>query len=158
MSNARSERVVFVSVVGKRGFVSAVRDVDCTLSTVRRVITRLNERLSACLISRNTRHLVLTEAGAAYHTWCQYILRAIGRGCTRSGPRGAGRRAASARPGTFGRKYMGILLLGLMVHSMEMQVERVLTGVQSDPNQNDSNLDFRIEVMVNSNSSRVACT
>jgi len=41
---------------------------------------------------------------------------------------------------------------------MEMQVERTLTGVQSDPNQNDSNLDFRIEVMVNSNSSRVACT
>lgn len=152
MRNTRSEMAVFASVVEKRSLASAAREFGLTPSAVSRIITRLEERLSVRLIQRNTRHLVPTEAGATYHAWCRHILRDIAEAeaaldQARTVPAGWLRLRA---PEVFGRERIGVLLPDLMARYPEMQVELVLTGVLPDPNQDGSDLGFRIGALANS--------
>jgi DNA-binding transcriptional LysR family regulator len=143
---------VFASVVEKRSLASAAREFGLTPSAVSRIITRLEERLSVRLIQRNTRHLVPTEAGATYHAWCRHILRDIAEAeaaldQARTAPVGWLRLRA---PEVFGRERIGTLLPDLMARYPEMRVELVLTGVLPDPNQDGSDLGFRIGALANS--------
>lgn len=152
MRSTRSEMAVFASVVEKRSLASAAREFDLTPSAVSRIITRLEERLAVRLIQRNTRHLVPTEAGATYHAWCRHILRDIAEAeaaldRTRTALAGWLRLRA---PEAFGRERIGTLLPELMARYPEMQVELVLTGVLPDPNQDGSDLGFRIGALANS--------
>jgi DNA-binding transcriptional LysR family regulator len=143
---------VFASVVEKRSLASAAREFGLTPSAVSRIVTRLEERLSVRLIQRNTRHLVPTEAGMTYHAWCRHILRDIAEAeaaldQARTAPAGWLRLRA---PEVFGRERIGTLLPDLMARYPEMQVELVLTSVLPDPNQDGSDLGFRIGALANS--------
>jgi DNA-binding transcriptional LysR family regulator len=95
---------------------------------------------------------VPTEAGATYHAWCRHILRDIAEAeaaldQARTAPAGWLRLRA---PEVFGRERIGTLLPDLMARYPQMQVELVLTGVLPDPNQDGSDLGFRIGALANS--------
>ncbi len=65
--NRTAEMEVFVRVVDAGGFSAAARALHLTPSAVSKLITRLELRLGARLINRNTRRLQLTAEGAAFY-------------------------------------------------------------------------------------------
>lgn len=67
----------FVSVVETEGFASAARKLNVSPSVVSRVVTELEERLGVRLLTRTTRVVRLTDAGATYFEDCRRILAEI---------------------------------------------------------------------------------
>ena len=64
----------FVAVVDTEGFSSAARKLGVSPSVVTRAVTELEERLGTRLLTRTTRFVRLTEAGASYAERCRRIL------------------------------------------------------------------------------------
>ncbi|WP_323048427.1 LysR family transcriptional regulator [Paraburkholderia sp.] len=64
----------FVTVVETEGFASAARKLNVSPSVVSRMVTELEERLGVRLLTRTTRIVRLTEAGATYFEDCRRIL------------------------------------------------------------------------------------
>jgi hypothetical protein len=58
--------LTFVTVVETEGFASAARKLAVSPSVISRVVTELEELLGVRLLTRTTRFMRLTEAGAAY--------------------------------------------------------------------------------------------
>ena len=69
---------VFVAVSETFSFSVTARRLSMTPSTVSRHISDLEERLGALLVSRTTRHLVVTEVGQQFYGRCIHILDEIG--------------------------------------------------------------------------------
>ena len=69
---------VLVMVVETGSFSAASRRLGAPLSTVSRKVSELEARLDARLLTRSTRKLMLTDAGAAYVTACKRILEQVG--------------------------------------------------------------------------------
>lgn len=72
--NRSGEMDVFVRVVERGGFAAAARDLRLTPSAVSKLITRLETRLGARLISRSTRKLLLTPEGQAFYERAVQVL------------------------------------------------------------------------------------
>ena len=76
MSNA--ERLkgidVFVATVAAGSFTAAAERLNLTSSAVGKAVARLEARLGQRLLERSTRHLRLTDAGAAFHQICARVL------------------------------------------------------------------------------------
>ncbi|MCA9660645.1 MAG: LysR family transcriptional regulator [Myxococcales bacterium] len=68
---------VFVRVAECRGFAEAARQLGISRAAVTRAVSALEERLGVRLLSRTTRSVSLTEAGASYFEDCQRILADI---------------------------------------------------------------------------------
>lgn len=73
-SNRAAEMEVFVRVADLGGFTAAAREFNLTPSAVSKLISRLEKRLSARLISRSTRQLQLTPEGEAFYRRAVQIL------------------------------------------------------------------------------------
>lgn len=67
----------FLAVVDTGGFSSAARKLDISPSVVTRAVSDLEERLSTRLLTRTTRFVRVTDAGADYAEKCRRILSAI---------------------------------------------------------------------------------
>ncbi|MFL9919124.1 LysR family transcriptional regulator [Paraburkholderia fungorum] len=67
----------FVTVVETEGFASAARKLNVSPSVVSRMVTELEERLGVRLLTRTTRIVRLTDAGATYFEDCRRILGEI---------------------------------------------------------------------------------
>ena len=65
---------IFVRVAQRRSFVRAAKELGITQSGVSNAILRLEERLGLRLLARTTRHVGLTEDGAAFYERCRHIL------------------------------------------------------------------------------------
>jgi len=68
---------MFVTVVETEGFASAARKLNVSPSVVSRMVTELEERLGVRLLTRTTRIVRLTDAGAIYFEDCRRILGEI---------------------------------------------------------------------------------
>lgn len=68
---------VFVRVAERRSFTQAAEDLLMSRSRVSDTVRWLEERLTAQLLTRTTRHVVLTPEGEAYHRRCVAILADI---------------------------------------------------------------------------------
>jgi len=68
---------VFVKVAECRGFAEASRQLGISRAAVTRAVSALEGRLGVQLLSRTTRSVTLTEAGASYFDDCQRILADI---------------------------------------------------------------------------------
>jgi DNA-binding transcriptional LysR family regulator len=68
---------MFVTVVETEGFASAARKLNVSPSVVSRMVTELEERLGVRLLTRTTRIVRLTDAGATYFEDCRRILGEI---------------------------------------------------------------------------------
>lgn len=67
----------FLRVVEARSFVAAAQSVDLTPSALSRAIASLEHELGFTLLNRSTRHLVLTDEGAAYYDCCRRVLEEL---------------------------------------------------------------------------------
>ena len=65
---------VFVAVVDSGGFASAARKLDLSAPVVTRAVAELEARLGLRLLTRTTRSVRVTEAGARYADDCRRIL------------------------------------------------------------------------------------
>ncbi len=65
---------VFCSVVERRGFAAAARELGLSNAAVSKNIGELEARLGVRLLTRTTRKMSLSEAGAAYYTEAARIL------------------------------------------------------------------------------------
>jgi DNA-binding transcriptional LysR family regulator len=68
---------VFRRVVELEGFTPAARDLDLSTAAVSKQIAALEEHLRGKLLSRTTRRMSLTPAGAAYYERCVRILEEV---------------------------------------------------------------------------------
>jgi len=69
---------VFVAVVDSGGFASAARKLDLSAPVVTRAVAELEARLGVRLLTRTTRTVRVTEAGARYADDCRRILADVG--------------------------------------------------------------------------------
>jgi DNA-binding transcriptional LysR family regulator len=67
----------FVTVVETEGFASAARKLNVSPSVVSRLVTELEARLGVRLLTRTTRIVRLTDAGATYFEECRRLLAEI---------------------------------------------------------------------------------
>jgi len=72
--------VIFVAVADVGGFTAAARRLGLTTAAVSKAITRLEKRLSTRLLTRTTRSVHLTDAGARYYTRCRPALDELAKG------------------------------------------------------------------------------
>ena len=68
---------VFQKVIDEGGFAAAARSLDMSPAGVTRLVTDLEQHLSARLIQRTTRKLALTDAGQAYLLRVRSILQEV---------------------------------------------------------------------------------
>ncbi|MBS0389182.1 MAG: LysR family transcriptional regulator, partial [Proteobacteria bacterium] len=68
---------VFAAVVAAGSFSAAARRLRMPLPTVSRKVADLEAHLRVRLLTRSTRQLVLTEAGADYLAACKRILEEV---------------------------------------------------------------------------------
>lgn len=69
--------LVFVRVVDGRSFSGAARALGTTTSAISKRVARLEERLGTRLLTRTTRHVMLTEAGSVLYERGQRVLAEI---------------------------------------------------------------------------------
>ncbi|MDF3085708.1 LysR family transcriptional regulator [Burkholderia sola] len=67
----------FVTVVETEGFASAARKLNVSPSVISRVMTELEEYLGVRLLTRTTRVVRITDAGASFYEDCRRILADI---------------------------------------------------------------------------------
>jgi DNA-binding transcriptional LysR family regulator len=65
--------LIFAHVVNEQGFSAAARKLGVSRSSVSKAIAKLEHGLGASLLNRSTRHLSLTEVGAAFFDYCTRI-------------------------------------------------------------------------------------
>jgi DNA-binding transcriptional LysR family regulator len=116
--------VMFVNVVETEGFTSAARKLDASTSVVSRLVTELEDRLGVRLLTRTTRVIRLTEAGAAYFDDCRRILNEIEAAelaatGTHTAPRG---QLTVTAPVLFGKMYVAPLVLDYLMHYPDVNV------------------------------------
>lgn len=64
----------FARVVETHSFSEAARSLGMSLPVVSKQVARLEQQLGTRLLNRTTRHLSLSEAGAAFHAHCVQLL------------------------------------------------------------------------------------
>lgn len=99
---------VFVAVVDANGFAGAARKLKVSPPVVTRAINELEEMLGVRLLTRTTRVVRVTEAGARYANDCRRILAELAEADeSATGQHGAPQgRIAITAPGWFGAKFV----------------------------------------------------
>src|SRR5690554_4063464 len=72
-----TDMAVFARVVGNKSFTAAGKELNLSVSTVSKHITRLEAVLSTKLLDRSSRHLNPTESGRVFYEHCVRILAAV---------------------------------------------------------------------------------
>jgi DNA-binding transcriptional LysR family regulator len=119
---------VFRSVAELGGLAAAARQLNLSPVAVTRAVAGLEARLGARLLTRTTRRVRLTEAGARYLADCDRILAEVeeaeaAAAGSHAAPRGTLRVTA---PTQFGRLHIGPALPGFLDRYPEVAVELVL--------------------------------
>jgi DNA-binding transcriptional LysR family regulator len=68
---------VFCRIVELKGFAAAARSLDLSPAMVSKHLMQLERRLGTRLLHRSSRHLSLTESGAAYHSQALPLLEEL---------------------------------------------------------------------------------
>lgn len=99
---------IFVAVVDSNGLAGAARKLEVSPSVVTRAINELEEMLGVRLLTRTTRVVRVTEAGARYADVCRRILAELAEADESArGQHGAPQgRITITAPGWFGAKFL----------------------------------------------------
>ncbi|MBI2380558.1 MAG: LysR family transcriptional regulator [Gammaproteobacteria bacterium] len=69
-----ADMAVYARVVETGGFSAAAATLDLSKAAVSKAVTRLEAHLGVRLLNRTTRRLTPTEAGSAFHAYCQQVM------------------------------------------------------------------------------------
>lgn len=119
-----NELQTFALVAQSRSFTLAAERLKLPKSSVRRAISRLEQRLDVQLIQRTTRSVRLTEAGRLYLTHCERVIEEaeladIAIGAMMATPKGNLRIGA---PVAFARFVLGSLMNEFLLLYPELRV------------------------------------
>jgi DNA-binding transcriptional LysR family regulator len=123
------ELAVFSKVVETKSFSAAARSFDTTTSAVSKRIARLEQRLGVRLLSRTTRRVSLTEAGASLYAHALRILADVAEAedaVARLGGSIRGTLRISA-PTILGEREVASLIPQLLAAHPDLRVEMSLT-------------------------------
>ena len=125
MDRKLEEVEIFVTVVERGTMTAAARQLGVSKSHISRTMSRLEERLGAVLLTRNSRTSALTAVGEAYYERCSEALTLIDHAnravaMERGEPRGMLRLTA---PMSFGVRYIAEALGEFQVQHPELEVE-----------------------------------
>lgn len=115
----------FVAVVDSGGFASAARKLSLSPPVVTRAVAELEERLGLRLLTRTTRFVRVTEAGARYAEDCRRILAEVeeaetAAAGTLSTPRGT---LTITAPVLFGQLYVTPILVSYLQQFPEVDAQ-----------------------------------
>lgn len=115
----------FVAVVDSGGFASAARRLALSPAVVTRAIAELEQRLGLRLLTRTTRVVRVTDAGARYAEDCRRILAEIDEAetaaaGTHAAPRGT---LALTAPALFGQLHVTPVLVGYLQRFPEVDAQ-----------------------------------
>lgn len=115
----------FVAVVDSGGFASAARKLNLSPPVVTRAVAELEERLGLRLLTRTTRFVRVTEAGARYADDCRRILADIDEAetvatGTHATPRGT---LTVTAPVLFGQLYVTPVLVEYLRQCPEVEAQ-----------------------------------
>ncbi len=116
---------VFLLVAKHRSFTAAATEANITLSAVSKRITRLEQRLGVQLLTRTTRSVGLTEAGALFSEKCRHVFVLLDEAQSdmhELGARPRGRLRINA-PESFGRKCIAPMLPDFLAAYPDINVE-----------------------------------
>ena len=137
---------IFVRVAEAGSFTAVADQLQVDRSGITRQISALEKHLAVKLITRSTRSLTLTPAGAAYLEKCRLILNLVD--ATETGLREEGAqvrgRVRMAIPLTFGRQRLMPALLEFM--RLHPNLELLLTMSDQRSNLIEEGLDLAIRV------------
>jgi DNA-binding transcriptional LysR family regulator len=125
----------FVEAARTLSFTTAAQRLGMTKSAVGKNVARLEERLGAKLFYRTTRHLSLTNDGAAYFASCAHALDEIGD-AERALTSGHGKPTGKLRidmPAAFGRQVLLPILLGIAKAHPALRLVMTFTDRIIDP-------------------------
>ncbi|WP_426111406.1 LysR substrate-binding domain-containing protein [Massilia sp. PWRC2] len=136
----------FVTVAEAGSFTAAAARLNLTNSAVGKTIARLEQRLKQQLFERSTRHLELTDAGAAFHAVCVKVLGELEvaerlLSAQHSAPSG---RLRVDMPATFGRLHGVPALLAFAAHYPLVTPQVSFTDRFVDPVEDGIDLVIRI--------------
>ena len=145
----------FVRVAEAGSFTAVADHLQVDRSAITRQISALERHLAAKLITRSTRSLTLTPAGAAYLEKCRLILNLVD--ATETGLREEGAqvrgRVRLAVPLSFGRERLMPVLLEFM--RLQPNLELLLTMSDQRSNLIEEGLDLAIRVTADLHSSDI---
>ncbi len=115
----------FVCVCELGSFSGAARRMELSPAMVTKHVAHLEARLGVALLTRTTRRVSMTEAGAAYHRQCVEVLRLVEEaddevGRQRSRPSGTLRVSA---PVELGNRHLAPLVAPLLAANPDMSVQ-----------------------------------
>jgi LysR family transcriptional regulator, regulator for bpeEF and oprC len=116
---------VFLLVAKHRSFTAAATEANITLSAVSKRISRLEQRLGVQLLTRTTRSVGLTEAGAMFNEKCRRVFTLLDEAQSDLhdlGARPRGRLRINA-PESFGRKCIAPILPEFLETYPDINVE-----------------------------------
>lgn len=124
LTDRLADMAVFARVVETGGFTAAGRQLGVSKAAVSKAVARLEAHLGERLLHRTTRRMRPTEAGLAFHEYCQGIVQQADAaeqhlGQLRAAPRGLLRITA---PLSFGIARVAPLLPALLERHRELQV------------------------------------
>jgi DNA-binding transcriptional LysR family regulator len=125
---------IFARVVETGSFSEAGRRMGISRSAVSKAVAKLERGLGARLLNRSTRHLSLTEAGAALAEHCARILEEVEQaervvGSLHAEPRGMLRVSASV---AFGTLHIAPALADFLARYPELKIDMEITDRQVD--------------------------
>jgi DNA-binding transcriptional LysR family regulator len=137
---------ILLAAVGAGSFSAASRKLGVPLPTVSRKVAELEKHLEAKLLTRSTRKLALTDAGADYVAACKRILEQVGDAEAAaageySTPRGE---LAITAPIVFGRLHVLPVVCDFLARFSDIDVRMAL----SDRNVNliDDHIDLAVRI------------
>ncbi len=147
-----SDMTVFVEVIKLGSFSKAAHRLGVSPAAVSKRIAALEDRLGARLIHRTTRHLSLTDAGAAYFEAAARILSDISEAeamISESAVRPKGQLTITA-PSSFGHRHVAPLLPKFLADYPEIRIRLVLTDVMLDLVEQGIDIGIRIGKLADS--------
>lgn len=124
----------FVRVVQIGSFSAAAREQNTSQATISKKVAALEAKLGGKLLTRSSRDLSLTEAGAEYYEKCVAIIGELDEAEARvrsqvASPQGVIRIAA---PVVFGRLFIAPVLAEFLSHYPEIKVDLALSDKHVD--------------------------
>jgi DNA-binding transcriptional LysR family regulator len=139
---------IFVAAVEKKTLTEAASDLGVPPSTVSRALTRLEKRVGVMLVQRNTRGMVVTDAGKDYLVNCERALDALREADGsldrhRTTPHG---RLRLGVPGTFARDALAPILKRFVKLYPDLRLQIELHDCERPELPSGSALDMFLQV------------